>query len=54
MKLIKLLLLSAFLIITFTGCDRLDLSGGGASIAVIDLTAISKATGQDEVIKAKQ
>jgi Skp family chaperone for outer membrane proteins len=46
MKLIKLLLLNIFLIITMTGCDRL----GGGGVAVIDLTAVSKATGQDEVM----
>ena len=53
MKLIKLLLLNMFLITTITatitGCDRLS----GDAVAVIDLTAISKATGEDEVVKNK-
>jgi Skp family chaperone for outer membrane proteins len=52
MKLIKLLL-SVFLIMTFTGCDRLNLSTGGAGVAVVDLTALSEATGEDQVIKTK-
>lgn len=49
MKSIKLYLLCMFMIAILTGCDRL----GGNTAAVIDLTAISKATGQDEVVKSQ-
>ena len=33
-----------------TGCDQLPQSGG-SSVAILDLAAVAKATGQDEVIR---
>ena len=49
MKLIKLFLLNVFLIATVTGCNY----PGGNTVAVIDLTAVTKATGVDEVLIGK-
>ena len=49
MKLVKLLIVNIFLITLITGCEGLT----GNTTAVIDLTAVSTATGEDEVIKGK-
>jgi len=42
------LIASALLLI---GCNQMPASGGGAGIAIMDLAAVAKATGQDEIIR---
>ena len=47
-SLILALVASTFLI---SGCDQVSI--GGSDVVIIDLTAVAKATGQDEVIRLK-
>ena len=42
------LIASALLLI---GCNQMPASGGGSGIAILDLAAVAKATGQDEIIR---
>lgn len=49
MKLIKLFIVNIFLFTLITGCEGLT----GNTAAVIDLTALSRATGEEEAIKSK-
>ncbi len=42
------LIASALLLI---GCNQMPASGGGAGVAILDLAAVAKATGQDEIIR---
>ena len=49
MKFCLSLVASALLLV---GCDQMPASGGsGGGVAVMDLAAVAKATGQDEVIR---